>query len=150
MNPLIPIDQFTAVCDRIHDHLRTPDHKRPQGPSLHMCHAVFCDDFPEVSLLQFAYAAERWIQSITPTEFTRFPGWNELMAFLYRCDGNGLPVRHAGFKPDLPAYVQPAPQQLAMLPPRPDCNAPEGAECPEMYRVFSAPRPNGLLPEGYR
>lgn len=149
-DPLVTPEAFAAVCEGLHAFIRTPEKDRPHGLLAQMQHASFCNHYPEVNDLQFAYAAEEWKQATTPGEFTRFPKWDQLMAHLYRCDGNGLPVRAAGFKPDLPAYVQPTAQQLAMLPSRDEIDrTPPGAN-PEAYRIVSFPRPNGMLPEGYR
>lgn len=139
---------FIVCADQIQSFLRIPEERRFVGAFLAEKYESLREAFPEVDDRMLIYACEQWMQ--VAEEFSRFPTWNELMRSLYRCDGNGLPVRHAGFKPTLPPRVQPTPQQLAMLPSRDEIDrTPPGAN-PEAYRIVSFPRPNGLLPEGYR
>ena len=139
---------FIICADQIQSFLRIPEDRRFVEAFLIEKYESLREAFPEVDDRMLVYACEQWMQ--VAQEFSRFPTWNELLRSLYRCDANGTPVRHAGFKPTLPQRVQPTPQQLAMLPSRDEIDrTPPGAN-PEAYRILSFPRPNGMLPEGYR
>jgi len=108
---------FLAVAEMIAAHLRM---KEADRWSPHICKLKFFSfttEFPEVSERQFMWAAEQWIQGLK-TGFTRYPTWKELMAPLYRTE-NGMANRSWGFKPGLPAFLNPTAEQLAALPSSP-------------------------------
>lgn len=107
-------ETFLAVTEMVAAHLRM---KEADRWSPHVCKLKFhsfTSEFPEVNETQFMWSAEMWIQNCGPG-FTRYPTWKELMAALYRTE-NGLANRSWGFRSDLPPFVAPTVQQLAMLP----------------------------------
>lgn len=113
-NRLTP-ETFLAAAEMIAAQLRI---KEADRWSPHICRLKFhsfTSEFPEVNETQFLWAAEQWIQGLTPGQFTRYPTWKELMAPLYRTE-NGLANRSWGFKAELPPFVLPTAMQLAALP----------------------------------
>lgn len=113
-------ETFLAVAEMIAGHLRMKDSDRW---SPHICKLKFhsfTSEFPEVTEAQFMWASEQWIQALGPG-FTRYPTWKELMSPLYRTE-NGLANRSWGFREvgngegQIPTWLAPAPEQLALLP----------------------------------
>lgn len=119
----LTIETFLASAEMIASQLRI---KEADRWSAHVCQlkfASFRQEFPEVNAMQFMWAAEQWLQDTGGKEFLRYPTWKELMAPLYRSE-NGLANRSWGFRQELPAYCQPTPDQLQLLPARPQSIAP--------------------------
>jgi len=115
-------ETFLAVAEMVAGHLRI---KEADRWSPHICKLKFhsfISEFPEVGEAQFMWAAEQWIQACGPG-FTRYPTWKELLAPLYRTE-NGLANRSWGFRSDLPAFLAPTAEQLALLPATPASIAP--------------------------
>lgn len=115
-NSKLTPETFLAVTEMVAAHLRVKDIDRW---SPHVCRLKFhsfTTEFPEVNETQFMWAAEQWIQNCGPG-FTRYPTWRELMAALYRTE-NGVANRSWGFRAELPAFLTPTAEQLAMLPAR--------------------------------
>lgn len=130
-------ETFLAVAEMVAGHLRI---KEADRWSPHICRLKFhsfTSEFPEVGEAQFMWAAEQWIQACGPG-FTRYPTWKELLAPLYRTE-NGLANRSWGFRPDLPAFLWPTAEQLALLPAAPASIAPvPDPENPAAYVPFTA------------
>jgi hypothetical protein len=141
---LLDPEAFTRGCRMIERHIRTRPDAAWDTEEFKLKFLSFSIDFPEVSTPQFLWACERWIQDATG-EFLRFPTWQQLMVPLYRCQG-GMPNRAWGFKADLPRYVQPTSQQLAMLPAVSGAIVPKGAENPAAYHLAAAGNGQRLLP----
>lgn len=115
---LLQPEAFFMGCEILFSHLRLKESDRwSEGVALVKL-ASFTDAFPEVSDRQFLWACEQWVQAATGNGFRTVPPWRELLAPLYRQEA-GLANRSWGFKPDLPAFLQPTPQQLQLLPMRP-------------------------------
>ncbi len=115
---LLQPEAFFMGCEILFSHLRLKESDRwSEGVALVKL-ASFTDAFPEVSDRQFLWACEQWVQAATGNGFRTVPPWRELVAPLYRQEA-GLANRSWGFKPDLPAFLQPTPQQLQLLPMRP-------------------------------
>jgi hypothetical protein len=111
----LTIEAFLAVAEMIAAQLRIKEADRWSPVICQLKYVSFSGEFPEVGDGQFLWAAEQWLQSTGGKEFLRYPTWRELMAPLYRCE-NGLANRSWGFRHELPAMVQPSPQQRALLP----------------------------------
>ena len=115
---LLTPEAFFMGCEILFSHLRLKESDRwSQGVALVKL-ASFTDAFPEVSDRQFLWACEQWVQAATGDKFRTVPPWRELVAPLYRQEA-GLANRSWGFKADLPAFLQPTPQQQQLLPRRP-------------------------------
>lgn len=138
----LTIDAFCVVVEMLFSHLRLKDADRWSEDVALLKFQSLAGAWPELSSQQLMWSAEMWIQSTAGKDFLKFPAWAELLAPLYRCDHQGLAVRAAGFRPDLPAGLAPTPQQLALLEGAPDPRRlpPPGAD-PAAYEVFQAPRP---------
>lgn len=142
----LTIEVFLMVAEMLFGHLRLKEADRWSEDVAFLKWTSFRAMYPEVSCQQLTYAAEMWIQSTAGTGFQSFPTWAELLAPIYRCDGRGLAVRAAGFKPDLPPSLQPTASQLALMQGAPDPRRalPPGAD-PAAYEVVSGSQP--LIPE---
>ncbi len=128
-------ETFLAACEMVFGHLRLKESDRWSPHICQLKYRSFVTEFPEVGDAQFLWAAERWVQSLD-AGFHRYPTWNELMRFLYRCEA-GIPNRSWGPREDLPAYVRFTSAQVAMMPgqPRPVAALPAAhAEEQEAYR----------------
>jgi hypothetical protein len=108
-------EAFFMGCEILFSHLRLKESDRwSEGVALVKL-ASFTDAFPEVSDRQFLWCCEEWVQAATGNGFRTVPPWRELVAPLYRAEA-GLANRSWGFKPDLPPFLQPTPQQLQLVP----------------------------------
>jgi hypothetical protein len=108
-------EAFLAGCELLMSHVRMRESDRWGELACKVKYASFRGAFPEVDREQFLWACEQWIQETAGQDFLRFPTWTELMATLYGTEA-GLANRSYGFKPDLPAWLQPTERQRAMLP----------------------------------
>jgi hypothetical protein len=111
----LTIETFLAVAEMVAAQLRIKEADRWSPHICQLKYVSFSGEFPEVNDSQFLWAAEQWLQDTGGKDFLRYPTWKELMAPIYRCE-NGLANRSWGFRPELPALVQPNHSQLALLP----------------------------------
>jgi hypothetical protein len=139
--PLTP-EAFLAGCELLFAHVRVRESDRWGELACKVKYASFRGAFPEVDREQFLWACEQWIQGTAGQDFLRFPAWAELMTVLYGTEG-GLANRSYGFKPTLPAWLQPSPQQLALLPRQPQTLKPHPGE---EYRLVTPAEARPLLP----
>jgi hypothetical protein len=138
----LDIGEFLAGAEMIFAYLRVKEADVWSESIGKLKFASFKGSFPEVDREQFLWACEMWVQESAGKEFLKFPTWAELMAPLYGCE-NGLANRSYGFKLDLPAFLRPTPQQLAMLPKERMTLKPHPGEA---YRLLPAAGPL-LLPK---
>lgn len=138
----LDIDEFLAGAEMLFSHLRVREADRWSTAVCKLKFASFKGSFPEIDREQFLWACEQWVQESAGKEFLKFPTWAELMASLYGTEG-GLANRSYGFKVELPAFLQPTLQQLAMLPKERMTLRPHQGEA---YRLLPAAGPL-LLPK---
>lgn len=115
MPAMLQPDVFFTGCEILFSHLRLKEADRWSSAVALIKLASFTDAFPEVSDRQFLWCCERWVQSATGERFRTVPPWVELVAPLYRQE-NGLANRSWGFRPDLPPFLRPTPEQLQLMP----------------------------------
>ncbi len=139
--PLTP-EVFLAGAELMFSHMRVRESDRWSEMACKLKFASFRGAFPEIDREQFLWACEQWIQGTAGKEFLRFPAWGELMAPLYGCEG-GLANRSFGFRAELPRYLKPTLEQLAMLPAQRQSLQPHQGEA---YQVISGGRPLVALP----
>jgi hypothetical protein len=138
----LTIDVFLTGAEMLFAHMRVREGDRWSEAVCKLKFASFKGAFPEIDREQFLWACEQWVQESAGKEFLKFPAWAELMAFLYGTEG-GLANRSYGFKVELPAFLRPTPQQLAMLPKERMTLKPHQGEA---YRLLPASGPL-LLPK---
>ena len=142
----LTIETFLAVAEMIAAQLRI---KEADRWTPHICQLKFLSfiaEFPEVTDAQLLWAAEQWLQGTGGKDYLRYPTWRELMSTLYRSE-NGMANRSWGFRPELPAMIQPDPSQLALLPAKPQSLAvapdPQNAGA---YQPFETPHQAAIAP----
>jgi hypothetical protein len=138
----LTIDTFLTGAEMLFAHMRTKEADRWSVDVCKLKFVSFWTAFPEIDREQFLWACEQWIQESAGREFLKFPTWGELMASLYGTEG-GLANRSYGFKAELPAFLRPTLEQLAMLPAERQTLKPHMGEA---YRLLPAAGPL-LLPK---
>lgn len=142
----LTIETFLAVAEMIAAQLRIKEADRWTAHVCQLKFVSFLSEFPEVSDLQFLWAAEQWLQDTGARDFVRYPTWKQLMVPLYRSE-NGLANRSWGFRDSLPAMCRPGADQLRRLPTRPEsiCPGPDPQNA-EAYVQFEAGPHRPMLP----